>query len=61
MNEYKYEIEKLTRENQETKTKYFEQKKREQMRKENVNPHQNAKSSQNQVQRFTGGGFNLAI
>lgn len=34
MNEYKYEIERLTRELQETKTKYYEQKRREQLQRE---------------------------
>lgn len=34
VNEYKYEIERLTREIQEIKRRYFEQKRREQMTKE---------------------------
>ena len=36
VNEYKYEIERLTRELQEIKRKYFEIKKREQLIRENV-------------------------
>eukprot|EP00357_Protocruzia_adherens_P001396 CAMPEP_0115044584 /NCGR_PEP_ID=MMETSP0216-20121206/47599_1 /TAXON_ID=223996 /ORGANISM="Protocruzia adherens, Strain Boccale" /LENGTH=945 /DNA_ID=CAMNT_0002427219 /DNA_START=42 /DNA_END=2879 /DNA_ORIENTATION=+ len=63
VNEYKYEIERLSREMQELKRKYFEQKKREQAAKEAqqektktlVNP------AHVPTQRFTGGGFNLAI
>lgn len=63
VNEYKYEIERLTRELQDMKRKYYEQKRREQMQREasnrvNQQPlHQNSGPSQ----RFTGGGFNLAI
>jgi hypothetical protein len=65
VNEFKYEIERLTREMQDMKRKYFEQKRREQMQREaqmrlepknGVPPQNNAP-----VQRFTGGGFNLAV
>jgi hypothetical protein len=34
VNEYKYEIERLTRDLQDMKRKYFEQKRREQMQRE---------------------------
>ena len=63
VNEYKYEIERLTRELQDMKRKYYEQKRREQMQREaqqRLEPrviHQPTAP----VQRFTGGGFNLAI
>ena len=63
VNEYKYEIERLTRELQDMKRKYYEQKRREGMQREaqqRLEPRM-----PNQVtaplQRFTGGGFNLAI
>ena len=36
MNEFKYEIERLTSELQEIKTKYYEQRRREQMQKEST-------------------------
>ena len=63
VNEYKYEIERLTRELQDMKRKYFEQKRREQMQRE-AQSKMLPKTMQQAtvpVQRFTGGGFNLAI
>ena len=63
VNEYKYEIERLTRELQEMKRKYYEQKRREQMQREAQNRMENKQIHQNTApqQRFTGGGFPLAI
>lgn len=62
VNEYKYEIERITRELQDIKTKYFEQKRREQMQKEAARSlDQQPKAKQSNVARFTGGGFNLAV
>lgn len=63
MNEYKYEIERLTREIQEIKRRYFEQKRREQLTKEAQAKMEPKSIKQNTVplQRFTGGGFNLAV
>ena len=63
VNEYKYEIERLTRELQEMKRKYYEQKRREQMQREANNRMENKQIHQNTApqQRFTGGGFPLAI
>jgi len=63
VNEYKYEIERLTRELQDMKRKYYEQKRREQMQREaqqRLEPRINQGAAA-PVQRFTGGGFNLAI
>ena len=68
VNEYKYEIERLTRELQDMKRKYYEQKRREQMQREaqqRLDPKGGLGGSIKQqtapVQRFTGGGFNLAV
>jgi len=63
VNEYKYEIERLTRELQDMKRKYYEQKRREQMQREAQQRLEPRVISQANapVQRFTGGGFNLAI
>ena len=63
VNEYKYEIERLTRELQDMKRKYFEQKRREQMQREAQNRMEpkTIKQTTAPVQRFTGGGFNLAV
>lgn len=64
VNEYKYEIERLTRELQEMKRKYYEQKRREQMQREAQAKLENKPIHMQQngpTQRFTGGGFNLAI
>ena len=63
VNEYKYEIERLTRELQDMKRRYYEQKRREQAQREaqqKLDP-KNIKQATAPVQRFTGGGFNLAI
>ena len=63
VNEYKYEIERLTRELQDMKRKYYEQKRREQMQREaqqRLEPRVINQATA-PVQRFTGGGFNLAI
>jgi predicted RNase H-like nuclease (RuvC/YqgF family) len=64
VNEYKYEIERLTRELQDMKRKYYEQKRREQAQREVQNRLDKGGSIKQMtapVQRFTGGGFNLAI
>lgn len=62
--EYKYEIERLSRELQDVKKKYFMQKKREQQQREQERAIQQASMPPFQPQRtdgpkFTGGGFNL--
>ncbi|XP_035672654.1 cilia- and flagella-associated protein 58-like [Branchiostoma floridae] len=62
--EYKYEIERLARELQDVKKKYFMQKKKEQQQKERERALQQAGAPIIQPQRtdqprFTGGGFNL--
>lgn len=62
--EYKYEIERLSRELQDVKKKYFMQKKREQQQRERERAIQQASMPPFQPQRtdgpkFTGGGFNL--
>uniref|UniRef100_H2ZK28 Cilia- and flagella-associated protein 58 central coiled coil domain-containing protein n=1 Tax=Ciona savignyi TaxID=51511 RepID=H2ZK28_CIOSA len=62
--EYKYEIERLARELQDVKKKYFLHKKKEQQQKERERALVQAGSSSIQPQRtdaarFTGGGFNL--
>merc|ERR1711964_582331 len=63
VNEYKYEIERLTRELQDIKRKYFEQKRREQIKIEKertdrkIAQQQSGNQNQSNVQRFTGGGF----
>lgn len=73
VNEYKYELERLTRELQAVKRKYYEHKKREQMRAEGaageamsatrLKAAQQALQQQYTAQaataRFTGGGFSL--
>lgn len=64
VNEYKYEIERLTRELQDMKRKYYEQKRREQIQREaqqRLDPKNSIKQQTAPVQRFTGGGFNLAV
>ena len=65
VNEYKYEIERLTRELQDMKRKYYEQKRRDQMQREAQNRLEKGAGGVKQmtapVQRFTGGGFNLAV
>uniref|UniRef100_F7BEI8 Cilia- and flagella-associated protein 58 n=2 Tax=Ciona intestinalis TaxID=7719 RepID=F7BEI8_CIOIN len=62
--EYKYEIERLARELQDVKKKYFLHKKKEQQQKERERALAQAGASAIQPQRtdaarFTGGGFNL--
>jgi len=63
VNEYKYENERLVREMNEVKRKYFESKKREQATREHIEREQ--KASQIQInlpdKRYVGGGFNLAV
>lgn len=63
VNEYKYEIERLTRELQDMKRRYYEQKRREKMHKEAQQKLEGSQIKQTAapVQRFTGGGFNLAV
>ncbi|XP_002733915.1 cilia- and flagella-associated protein 58-like [Saccoglossus kowalevskii] len=63
-NEYKYEIERLARELQEAKKKYFIQKRKEQQQRERERALAQAGAPVIQPQRhdgprFTGGGFNL--
>merc|ERR1712159_165704 len=61
--EYKYEIERLATELQETKKNWFQMEKKDQKRKENnrINNQSNnlIQSQRQQGPRFTGGGFNL--
>jgi len=63
VNEYKFEIERLTRELQDVKKKYFEQKRREQLNRDNQQSggKQTMRTGtvQQAAQRFTGGGFSL--
>eukprot|EP00831_Metopus_contortus_P070517 TRINITY_DN6408_c0_g1_i4.p1 TRINITY_DN6408_c0_g1~~TRINITY_DN6408_c0_g1_i4.p1 ORF type:complete len:273 (+),score=73.31 TRINITY_DN6408_c0_g1_i4:37-819(+) len=61
VDEYKYEIERLSIELQEIKTKYFQQKKKEQAFREAYKTEPRIKQQIPPVARFTGGGFNLAI
>ncbi|CAG9312660.1 unnamed protein product [Blepharisma stoltei] len=64
-NQYKYEIDRLTRELQEVKKNYFTTKKREQLIKERQLKDEGKDKPvivrNPPPQRFTGGGFNLAI
>merc|ERR1711865_359884 len=64
VNEYKFEIERLTRELQDVKKKYFEQKRREQLNRDNQQGGGGKQTMrtgtvQQAAQRFTGGGFSL--
>jgi len=63
VNEYKFEIERLTRELQDVKKKYFEQKRREQLNRDNQQgggkQQMRTGTVQQAAQRFTGGGFSL--
>merc|ERR1712166_752220 len=62
VNEYKFEIERLTREPQDVKKKYFEQKRREQQNAGggvDNKPIMRTGTVQQPAQRFTGGGFSL--
>jgi len=59
--EYKYEIERLRIELQELKMKYYQQKRKEQMRREANRTEPKIKPQILAVPRFTGGGFSLAI
>jgi len=63
VNEFKYENERLGREMNEVKRKYFETKKKEQAIREHVDREQ--KGTQIQVtlpeKRYVGGGYNLAV
>ena len=64
VNEYKYEIERLNRDLQDVKKRYFDHKRREQLEKERAlqdggnGPEELA--TQPADARFAGGGFNLA-
>lgn len=60
VNEYKYEIERLVRELNDMKRKYFEQKRREQMEKEKGLKPVLPPGPSSTVPRFTGGGFSLS-
>lgn len=73
VNEYRYEVERLTRELQDMKKKYYEQKRRDQLAKEVMNEagggapkhynriqsleHQQAMNARQAVTRYAGGGF----
>jgi hypothetical protein len=65
VNEYRYEIERLNRELQELKRKYYEQKRREQLAREvamegskhRTQLEQQAMQARSAATRFTGGGF----
>merc|ERR1711939_1052041 len=62
VNEYKFEIERLTRELQDVKKKYFEQKRREQQNRDvpgGGKQQMRTGTVQQTAQRFTGGGFSL--
>merc|ERR1719269_423291 len=63
VNEYKFEIERLTRELQDVKKKYFEQKRREQLNRDNQTgggkQQLRTGTVQQTAQRYTGGGFSL--
>jgi hypothetical protein len=61
VNEYKYEIERLTKELQDLKKKYYEQKKKEREdRKRAVNEETGLiKTGAHGGPKFIGGGFNL--
>jgi len=65
VNEYKYENERLVREMNETKRKYFESKKREQVVREHIQNEKEQKAQRINVnlpdKRYVGGGFNLAV
>eukprot|EP00002_Diphylleia_rotans_P004987 TRINITY_DN1392_c1_g3_i1.p1 TRINITY_DN1392_c1_g3~~TRINITY_DN1392_c1_g3_i1.p1 ORF type:complete len:887 (-),score=260.76 TRINITY_DN1392_c1_g3_i1:165-2825(-) len=65
VNEYKYEIERLARELQDIKKKYYEQKKKEQTRRDkdpaDAPPRMAMSLSNGDQPRFTGGGFNLTV
>merc|ERR1712072_1311254 len=63
VNEYKFEFERLTRELQDVKKKYFEQKRREQLNRDAQRGGDSKQirtgTVQQSAQRFTGGGFAL--
>jgi len=63
VNEYKYENERLVREMNEVKRKYFESKKREQATRDHIEREQKAGQIQINLpdKRYVGGGFNLAV
>lgn len=60
-NEYKYEIERLARELQEAKKRYFEHKRKEQLARDRERSLQQSQPTlgMSQLPRFTGGGFNM--
>lgn len=61
-NEYKYEIERLTRELQDMKNRYYQQKKRDKMAKDQQRAEMGIQQRVNApTQAFVGGGFNLGI
>jgi hypothetical protein len=59
--EYKIELERLQKELQTYKIKFFQQKKREQQAKEDKKSQEDFIKVILPDKRFTGGGFNLAI
>ena len=62
MNEYKFEIERLTRELQDVKRRYYEQKRREQLAKSGAERDSKGFPVHQPpgAPRFTGGGFSLS-
>ncbi len=60
VNEYKYEIERLVRELNDMKRRYFEQKRKDQMEKERTIKAVMPTSLSSTQPRFTGGGFSLS-
>ena len=74
VNEYKFEIERLTRNLTDVKRRYYEQKRKQQIQREKmrrsgpmgIGP-EDAQAAMQQAQaqasvsRFTGGGFNLQV
>lgn len=65
VNEYRYEIERVTRELQDVKRKFFEQKRKDQIEAERQRADENDPLIMQQTQfhqtqpKITGGGFNL--
>jgi len=59
-NEYKYEIERLARELQDVKKRYFEQKRKEMLVRDKTMQFSQQQASPQGAARFTGGGFNMS-
>lgn len=60
VNEYKYEISRLMREMSDIKKRYFEQKRKEQLEKDQSKREPGHTQYSSSQPRFTGGGFSLA-